>query len=55
MSTRKYASRYEKLKVHKIISKIDNVPRKIKFSLNTKKSFCFNKYNLLGALASTYR
>ena len=46
MSTRKYVSRYEKLKINKIISKIDNVPRKIKFSLNTKKYFCFNKYNL---------
>ena len=55
MSTRKYVFRYEKLKINKIKSKFDNVPRNIKFSLNTKKSFCFNKYNLLGALSSTYR
>ena len=31
MSIRKYISRYEKLKINKIISKIDNVPRKIKW------------------------
>ena len=31
MSIRKYTSRYEKLKINKIISKIDNVPRKIKW------------------------
>ena len=55
MSTRKYVFGYEKLKINKIESKIDHAPRNIKFSLNTKKSFCFNKYNLLGALTSTYR
>ena len=31
MYIRKYTSRYEKLKINKIISKIDNVPRKIKW------------------------
>ena len=31
MSIRKYTSKYEKIKINKIISKIDNVPRKIKW------------------------